>query len=63
MDKIDFMKLFLKMGSIGIQTKEEALAFQERIVFSTEGVIRPNDWDKLQFEERQKRMNQLLKQI
>jgi hypothetical protein len=63
MDKIDFMKLFLKMGSMNIQTEKESLIFQERIVFATEGVIKPNDWDELIFEERQKRMNKLLKQI
>jgi len=63
MDKIDFMKLFLKMGSINIDSKEEVLAFQERIVFATEGIIKPDNWEKLHFEEREKRMNQLLKQI
>ena len=63
MDKINFMKLFLKMGSINGQAEKEALAFQERIVFATEGIIKPYNWDKLIFEERQKRMNKLLKQI
>jgi hypothetical protein len=63
MDKIDFMKMFLQMGSMTNQTEQEALAFQERIVFATEGVIKPNDWDSLPFAERKERMNQLLKQI
>jgi len=63
MDRIDFMKLFLKMGSINIESKEEVLAFQERIVFATDGIIKPDNWEKLQFQEREKRMNQLLKQI
>jgi hypothetical protein len=63
MDKIDFMKLFLKMGSMNGQTEKEALVFQERIIFATEGIIKPNDWNELPFEERQKRMNKLLKQI
>ena len=38
MDKIDFMKMFLKMGSMTNQTDKEALrVFQERIkIFATE---------------------------
>ena len=63
MDKIDFMKMFLKMGSMTNQTDKEALAYQERIIFATEGVIKPENWDELSFEERQKRMNKLLKEI
>lgn len=63
MDKIDFMKMFLQMGSISNQTEQEALAFKERIIFATEGVIKPKDWDSLPFAERKERMNQLLKQI
>ena len=63
MDKIDFMKMFLQMGSMTNQTDKEALAYKERIVFATEGVIKPKDWNELPFDERQKRMNKLLKEI
>tara|TARA_R110002020_G_C15696928_1_gene720423 strand:- start:233 stop:424 length:192 start_codon:yes stop_codon:yes gene_type:complete len=63
MDKIDFMKMFLKMGSMTNQTDKEALAFQERIIFATDGIIKPENWEELSFEERQKRMNKLLKEI
>ena len=63
MDKIDFMKMFLQMGSMTNQTEQEALAFKERIIFATEGIINPSDWDSLPFAERKERMNQLLKQI
>ena len=63
MDKIDFMKMFLKMGTLAQQDDKQALAFQERIVFATEGVIKPDDWDELPFEERKKRMDKLLKEI
>ena len=63
MDKIDFMKMFLQMGSMTNQTDKEALAYKERIVFATEGVIKPTDWEELPFDERQKRMNKLLKEI
>jgi hypothetical protein len=63
MDKIDFMKMFLNMGTLAQQDDKESLAFQERIVFATDGVIKPENWEKLSFEERQKRMNKLLKEI
>jgi len=63
MEKIDFMKMFLKMGTLANQDDKQALAFQERIVFATEGVIKPDDWDELPFEERKKRMDKLLKEI
>ena len=63
MDKIDFMKMFLKMGSMTNQTDKEALAYQERIIFATDGIIKPENWDELSFKERQKRMNKLLKEI
>ena len=63
MDKIDFMKMFLKMGTLANQDDREALSFQERIVFATEGIIKPEDWDNLPFDERKKRMDLLLKEI
>jgi len=63
MDKIDFMKMFLKMGTLANQDDRESLAFQERIVFATEGIIKPEDWDNLSFDERKKRMDLLLKEI
>ena len=55
--------MFLKMGSMTNQTDKEALAYQERIIFATDGIIKPENWDELSFEERQKRMNKLLKEI
>lgn len=63
MDKIEFMKMFLMMGSMTGQTKEEELAYKERIIFATEGVIKPNDWGALPFDERERRMELLIKQI
>ena len=63
MDKIDFMKMFLKMGTLANQNDKEALAFQERIVFATEGGIKPENWETLSFDERKKRMDLLLKEI
>ena len=63
MDRINFMKMFLQMGSMTSQTSEESLSYKERIVFATEGVIKPNDWEGLPFKERERRMELLIKQI
>ena len=51
------------MGSMTDQTKEEELAYlKERIIFATEGIIKPNDWEGLPFKERERRMELLIKQ-
>ena len=63
MDKIDFMKMSLMMGSMTDQTKEEELAYKERIVFATEGIIKPLNWEDLPFNERERRMELLIKEI
>ncbi|QDP67848.1 MAG: hypothetical protein Unbinned8210contig1002_36 [Prokaryotic dsDNA virus sp.] len=63
MDKIQFMKMFLQLGNFANYDEKEDLAFKERIVFATEGIIKPYDWEELTFKERQLRMNNLLKEI
>ena len=63
MDNINFMKMFLKLGTLTNQDEKEALAFQERIVFATKGIIKPSDWDSLPFETKKERMDKLLKEI
>lgn len=63
MDNINFMKMFLHMGALTNRNEKEELEFQERIVFSTPGIIKPENWDKLEFTEKKKRMSNLLKQM
>lgn len=63
MDKVDFMKMFLAMGEMTQQTQEEKVAYKERIVFATEGIIKPEDWDSLPIDEKEKRLSLLTKQI
>jgi|TARA_Y100000592_G_scaffold30543_1_gene48698 hypothetical protein len=63
MDNIQFMKLFLKLGTFADYNDKQALEFQERIVFATQGIIKPDNWEQLSFEEKKKRMNNLLKEI
>tara|TARA_Y100001937_G_C7062148_1_gene304227 strand:+ start:644 stop:790 length:147 start_codon:yes stop_codon:yes gene_type:complete len=39
--------------------KETQLKADEKIVFATNGIIKPKDWDTLPMEERQKRINKI----
>lgn len=63
MDKIDFMKMFLAMGEMTQQTQQEKVAYKERIVFATEGIIKPEDWNSLSVDEKEVRLDLLTKQI
>ena len=62
-DKLRLLKMFLAMGSMTHQTPEEKLAYQERIIFATEGIIKPEDWDSLSFDEKVRRLELLIKHI
>ncbi len=63
MDKIDFMKMFLAMGEMTQQNQQEKVAYKERIVFATEGIVKPEDWDSLSVDEKEVRLDLLTKQI
>jgi len=63
MDKINFMKMFLAMGEMTQQNQEEKVAYKERIIFATEGIIKPEDWDNLSINERERRLDLLTKEI
>jgi hypothetical protein len=63
MDKLQFMKMFLVMGEITEQTQEEKVAYKERIIFATEGIIKPHNWDTLRIEERERRLDLLTKEL
>lgn len=56
METTGMMKMFLAMGEMTQQTQEEKIAYKERIIFATPGVIKPKDWDKLPLEERTRRL-------
>ena len=63
MEQINFMKMFMAMSDMASETREQKLANRERIVFATHGIIKPQDWDTLPMEEREKRMDNLLTTI
>jgi hypothetical protein len=51
------------MGEVTAQTQEEKVAYKERIVFATEGMIKPEDWDSLNINEKEKRLDLLTKEL
>tara|TARA_R100000951_G_scaffold70195_1_gene59089 strand:- start:702 stop:872 length:171 start_codon:yes stop_codon:yes gene_type:complete len=53
------MKMFLAMGDTTEQTTQERIAYQERIVFATPGIIKPRDWDKLSDEIKLDRLTKM----
>ena len=63
MEQINFMKMFMAMSDMASETREQKLANRERIVFATHGIIKPEDWDTLPMEEREKRIDNLLTAI
>ena len=61
MENVNMMKMFLALGGLTAQTMEEKIAYKERIVFATPGIIKPENWEELPLEEREKRLENLEK--
>ena len=48
--------MFLAMGETTQQTLKEKVAYKERIVFATHGIIKPSNWAELSDEEKLNRL-------
>ena len=59
MENVNMMKMFLALGGLTAQTMEEKIAYKERIVFATQGIIKPENWDELPLEEKERRLEKL----
>ncbi len=55
------MKAFMILGDLTNEkeSREDKLKYKERIVFATPGIIKPEDWDSLPIEEREKRIEKI----
>ena len=55
------MKAFMILGDLTNEkeSREDKLKYKERIVFATPGIIKPEDWDSLPIEEREKRIQKI----
>ena len=59
MENVNMMKMFLALGGLTAQTMEEKIAYKERIVFATPGIIKPENWETLSQEEKLNRLEKL----
>ena len=57
----NFMKAFMILGDLTNEkeSREDKLKYKERIVFATPGIVKPEDWDSLPIEEREKRIEKI----
>lgn len=53
------MKMFLVMGDTTEQTLKEKIAYKERIIFATKGIIKPSNWAELSDEVKLNRLTKL----
>lgn len=58
-NETNFLKMFMILNEMSGLDKETQLKADERLVFATNGIIKPSNWDTLPIEERQKRINKL----
>ena len=60
MESTTIMKLFLNLVDNGTHDRKQSIKSQERIIFATEGIIKPDNWAKLSLDEKEKRINKLM---
>ena len=60
MESPTLMKLFLNLIDNGTQDREQKIKSQARIIFATKGIIKPDNWEKLSLDEKEKRINKLM---
>ena len=56
MDNTHMMKMFLALGGLTSRTMEEKIAYKEKIIFATPGIIKPEDWNGLTLKEKEERL-------
>jgi len=60
MESTTLMKLFLNLVDNGTHDRKQRIKSQERIIFATKGIIKPDNWAKLSLDEKEKRINKLM---
>lgn len=58
-NNLDMMKMFMLLTDMSVEDRESKVKAKSRIVFATEGIIKPNDWDTLSLHEKEKRLTLL----
>ena len=60
MESTTLMKLFLNLVDNGTHDRKQRIKSQEKIIFATKGIIKPDNWAKLSLDEKEKRINKLM---
>mgnify|MGYP003152044825 CR=1 FL=1 len=67
MDNIAMLKMFSVMQDIATSDKKvdkkEWIKSKERLIFATNGIIKPDNWEELSDEVKEKRINKVLENL
>jgi len=64
MKNLEMLHWVCKMGDVMFDNKpDERVFWKERFVFQNTHLIKPDDWDELPEDERERRLNKALEQI
>tara|TARA_R100001224_G_scaffold41441_1_gene23839 strand:+ start:1419 stop:1613 length:195 start_codon:yes stop_codon:yes gene_type:complete len=55
-NNLDMMKMFMLLTDMSVEDRESKVKAKARIVFATDGIIKPNDWDTLSLSEKERRL-------
>mgnify|MGYP003140366133 CR=1 FL=1 len=58
-NNLDMMKMFMLLTDMSVEDRESKVKAKSRIVFATEGIIKPSDWDTLSLSEKERRLTLL----
>ncbi len=58
-NNLDMMKMFMLLTDMSVEDRESKVKAKSRIVFATDGIIKPHDWDTLSLREKEKRLTLL----
>jgi hypothetical protein len=55
-NNLDMMKMFMLLTDMSVEDRESKVKAKARIVFATDGIIKPSDWDTLSLSEKERRL-------
>jgi len=55
-NNLDMMKMFMLLTDMSVEDRESKVKAKARIVFETNGIIKPRDWDTLSLSEKERRL-------
>jgi hypothetical protein len=58
-NNLDMMKMFMLLTDMSVEDRESKVKAKARIVFATDGIIKPSDWENLSLHEKEKRLTLL----